>query len=205
MTESTSEGSTSWRRAILATSSFTVRLGSASVFGAAGGFVGSTFSGTTREATMVLRIRRQLRVSAWTTVVVRVSGVSAPRRPKATRLMGTSVKQNLAILFMPKIAEPSLYMLLVLLSGAAQCPAPTARRGCGVLSCPPLVKTCKLARSGCVSDVCRVDFGFRMSDFGSGGFGRRWNWGGGIGRNRFLRNSPNPRIGDCRTDRLESL
>src|SRR5580704_13892334 len=115
MTESTNDGSTSWRRAILATNSFTVRLGSASGLGAAGGVVGTTFSGTTREATTVLRMRRPLRLSAWTTVVVRVGAGSggAPSRTKATRVMGTSIKQNLAILFMPiEIAEFSLYSAL---------------------------------------------------------------------------------------------
>src|SRR5580704_6564033 len=107
MTESTRDGSTSWRRAILATNSFTVTLGSGLAFGAAGGGGGAvetTFCGTTREATTVLRIRRPLRVSARTTVVIRVGAGSggAPWSPKATNIMGTSIEQNRIALFNPR-------------------------------------------------------------------------------------------------------
>src|ERR1700692_2112968 len=102
MTESTREGSTSWRRAMLATSSLTVTLGSGLALGAGAGAVETTFSGTTREATTVLRIRRPLWVSARTTVVVRVGCKSggAPRSTVAS-VMGTSIKQNRITLFNP--------------------------------------------------------------------------------------------------------
>src|SRR6185369_5905058 len=105
MTESTSDGSTLWRRAILSTSAFTVALGPDSAFGTGGcgGGVGRiTFSGTVREAITALRTRRPP-ASARTTVVTLREGESdvggAAWSPKAANTIAHSVKQNLMTLF----------------------------------------------------------------------------------------------------------
>src|SRR5437899_12692015 len=96
MTESTSDGSTLWRRAMLATRSLTVALDSGSAFGAGGGVGAITFSGTTREVTTAARIRRPLRASARTTVVLfGVAVTEAPCSSKTTKVITHSLKQKL--------------------------------------------------------------------------------------------------------------
>src|SRR5437879_1430066 len=99
MTESTSDGSSSFRRAMFATSAFTVEPATGG-----GGVEEITLSGTTREATTALRISRPLRASARTTVVTRRGGGSdgAPWSPKAGRARRPTFKQKFITLINPK-------------------------------------------------------------------------------------------------------